>query len=360
MALKRAPLCPIHRQAGAQMVEFSGWELPVQFSSILEEHRAVRGSAGLFDVSHLGRVTVRGSGAFELLQRALTNDLAKARPGRAQYSLLCREDGGILDDLVLFHRAADEYLLAPNAANTESDLNWIRGLASPYQVELEDRTAATVMLALQGPESASVLARLASPAVTEMPRFGCVDEMVLGKPVQFSRTGYTGEDGFELVMESEIGETIWRAILGFGVKPCGLGARDTLRLEAALPLYGNELDTRTRPHEAVLEFAVALGKGDFIGREAILKDLEEGPRRRLVCFRMIERAVPRTGYAILKDGREVGRVTSGNYSPTLRVDIGMGYVPAELASPDTQMEVLIRDKTVRAQVVRRPFYKRTA
>lgn len=360
MALKRAPLCPIHRQAGAQMVEFAGWELPVQFSSILEEHRAVRSSSGLFDVSHLGRIMVRGAGAFDLLQRAFTNDLSKAKPGRAQYTLLCQEDGGVLDDMLVFHRAADEYLLAPNAANTESDLNWIRGLAASYHVEIKDRTTGTVMLALQGPDSAKVLARLAAPEVTGMPRFGCRDETVLGKPVQFSRTGYTGEDGFEMIMAAELGETVWRAILGFGVKPCGLGARDTLRLEAALSLYGNELDRRTRPHEAGLEWTVTLGKGDFVGRDAILRDAENGPSRRLICFRMTERAVPRTGYHILKDGRQVGMVTSGNYSPTLRVDIGMGYVPVELSSLDTELDILIRERAVRAQVVPRPFYKRTA
>lgn len=360
MALKRAPLYSLHQQAGAQMVEFSGWELPVQFSSILEEHRAVRNSAGLFDVSHLGRIVVRGPGAFDLLQRALTNDLSKAKPGRAQYTLLCQEDGGVLDDLVVFHRLDDEYLLAPNASNTESDLKWLRGLASSYRVEFEDRTAGTAMLALQGPDSAKVLARLAPPEVTEMPRFGCRDETVLGKPVQFSRTGYTGEDGFEMVMPAELGETVWRAILGFGVKPCGLGARDTLRLEAALALYGNELDRRTRPHEAGLEWTVALGKGELVGKEAFLRDAENGPSRRLVCFRMVERAVPRTGYHILKDGRQVGLVTSGNYSPTLRVDIGMGYVPVELSSLDTELDILIRERAVRAQVVPRPFYKRTS
>jgi aminomethyltransferase len=341
------------------MVEFSGWELPVQFTSILEEHRAVRSAAGLFDVSHLGRIVVRGPGAFGLLQKAFTNDLAKARSGRAQYTLMCKEDGGILDDLVVFHRTEDEYLLALNAANTESDTAWIRRLASDYEVSIEDRTAETVMLALQGPESATLLARLAPPEVTGLPRFGCREETILGKPVWFSRTGYTGEDGFELVADAEVGETVWRAILGFGVRPCGLGARDTLRLEAALALYGNELDPRTHPHEAGLEWVVSLGKGDFVGREAILKDQERSPQRRLVCFRMLERGVPRSSYSILVEGREVGRVTSGNYSPALRYDIGMGYVPAELSAPDTEMDILIRDKFVRAKVVARPFYKRT-
>ncbi|MDP2936938.1 MAG: glycine cleavage system aminomethyltransferase GcvT [Dehalococcoidia bacterium] len=360
MALKRGSLYPLHRQAGAQMVEFSGWELPVQFNSILEEHRAVRSTAGLFDVSHLGRIVVRGPGAFGLLQKAFTNDLTKARSGRAQYTLMCKEDGGILDDLVVYHRTEDEFLLALNAANTESDTAWIRRLASDYEVSIEDRTAETVMLALQGPESATLLARLAPPEVTGLPRFGCREEAILGKPVWFSRTGYTGEDGFELVADAEVGETAWRAILGFGVKSCGLGARDTLRLEAALALYGNELDPRTHPHEAGLEWVVALGKGDFIGREALLKDQERSPQRRLVCFRMLERAVPRSGYSILVEGREVGRVTSGNYSPVLRYDIGMGYVPAELSAPDTELDIHIRDKFVRAKVVARPFYKRTA
>ncbi|MDP2728128.1 MAG: glycine cleavage system aminomethyltransferase GcvT [Dehalococcoidia bacterium] len=358
MPLKRVPLYPLHHQAGAQMVEFSGWELPVQFSSILDEHRAVRASAGLFDVSHLGRLWVRGPGAFDFLQRALTNDLAKARPGRAQYTLLCREDGGILDDLVVFHRTEDEYLLAVNAANTETDLKWLQKLASSYKTEIADRTANTVMLALQGPDAVSLITRLASPEVAELRRFGCMDGMVLGKSVQFSRTGYTGEDGFELMADVEIGESIWRAILGLGVKPCGLGARDTLRLEAAFHLYSNDIDTSTNPVEAGLDWAVALDKGDFIGREAILKELERGPKRRLVGFQMIERAVPRSGYPILKDGREVGKVTSGNYSPTLRVDIGMGYVPVELSATDTELDILIRDKMAKARVVNRPFYKR--
>lgn len=358
MALKRSPLYSVQRQIGAQMVEFSGWELPVQYSSILEEHRAVRTSAGLFDVSHLGRISVRGPDAFDVLQYALTNDLAKVRPGRAQYTLVCREDGGILDDLVVFHRVDDEYLLAPNAANTTTVLEWLRGLAGGRGVEIDDLTVTTVMLALQGPETPSLITRLAPPEVASLPRFNCRVDAVLGRPVQFSRTGYTGEEGFELVMDAEIGEAIWRAILGFGIKPCGLGARDTLRLEASLPLYGNEIDTRTLPAEAGLDWAVAMGKGDFMGRQAILDRMENGPERRLVCFQMLERAVPRTGYPILHDGKHVGTVTSGNYSPTLRVDIGMGYVPVAWSAPDSKLDVLIRDKAVGARVVPRPFYRR--
>ncbi|MDP2659197.1 MAG: glycine cleavage system aminomethyltransferase GcvT [Dehalococcoidia bacterium] len=359
MPLKRSPLYSLHVQSGAQMVEFGGWELPVQYSGILDEHRAVRESAGVFDVSHLGRLYVRGAGAFEMLQRVLTNDLAKARPGRAQYTLICQEDGGILDDLVVFHRSESEYLLAPNASNTAAVLQHLRSFRGAYDVQIEDRTQDTVMLALQGPRAASLIIRVAPEEVAGLSRFGCRDDEVLGTQVQFSRTGYTGEDGFELVMEARIGEAIWQAFTGLGVKPCGLGARDTLRLEAALSLYGNELDTRTNPVEAGLEWVVALGKGDFIGREAILKVAETGPARRLVCFRMAERAVPRSGYSILKDGREVGRVTSGNFSPTLRVDIGMGYVPAGLASPGAEFDILIRDKTAPAVVAPRPFYKRT-
>ncbi len=360
MPLKRTPLYPLHRQTGAQMVEFAGWELPVQFSGILEEHRAVRESAGLFDVSHLGRVYLRGPGAFELLQRAVTNDLTKARPGRAQYNLMCNEDGGIIDDLVVFHRSEEEYLVVPNAANIGVVLERLHGLVGQQRIEIEDRTMDTAMLAFQGPQAVSLITRLAPEEVAELPRFGCRDAEVLGNPVQFSRTGYTGEDGFELVMDSSIAETVWRAITGLGAKPCGLGARDTLRLEAAFPLYGNEIDTHTNPVEAGLEWAVALGKGDFVGREAILKQVESGSQRRLVCFRMTERAVPRSDYPILKDGREVGRVTSGNYSPTLRVDIGLGYVPVELATPDTELDILIRDKPARAQIVHRPFYKQVS
>ncbi len=357
MPLKRASLYSLHVQSGAKMVEFGGWELPVQYSSILEEHLAVRESAGIFDVSHLGRLLVRGAGAFELLQRVLTNDLAKARPGRAQYTLICQEDGGILDDLVVFHRSENEFLLAPNASNTESVLHHLSSHGQTAGVQIEDRTQETVMLALQGPQAASLITRVASEEVAGLSRFGCRDEEVLGTPAQFSRTGYTGEDGFELVMERRTGEAIWQAFTGLGVKSCGLGARDTLRLEAALSLYGNDLDTQTNPVEAGLEWVVALGKGDFIGRQAVLKVVEKGPARRLVCFRMAERAVPRSGYPILKDGREVGRVTSGNFSPTLRVDIGMGYVPSDLASPGAEIDILIRDRTAPAVVVDRPFYK---
>lgn len=360
MSLKRSPLYSLHRQSGAQMVEFAGWELPVQFSGILDEHRSVRDSAGLFDVSHLGRVYVRGPAAFELLQYAITNDLARARPGRALYTLMCREDGGVLDDLLVFHRSDDEYLVAPNASNTAEVLDWLKSLCGDRDVQLEDRTAETAMLAFQGPQAAVLVTRLAPEEVTELPRFGLVDAEILGKQVQFSRTGYTGEDGYELILDAAIGEQIWRAILGLGVKPCGLGARDTLRLEAALSLYGNELDPNTNPIEAGLDWAVALGKGDFVGRQAILKEIESGPQRRLACFQMTERAIPRSGYPILKDGRVVGKVTSGNYSPTLRVDIGMGYVPVELAAPETELDILIRDKPARARVVHRPFYKQVS
>ena len=356
--LKRTPLFPAHVETGARMVEFAGWLMPLQYAGIIEEHRAVRSAAGLFDVSHMGRLEVAGDGAFALLQRLLTNDIARLAVGGGQYSLLLREDGGILDDLIVYRTEERRYLLVVNAINTSRDGDWLAQHALEQEVEIVDRTGETAMLALQGPRSLEYLQSLARFAVEPLPRFACIEGEVARVSALCCRTGYTGEDGFELVAAAFRGLDIWRGLLGLGVKPCGLGARDTLRLEAGYPLYGQEIDTTVNPLEAGLGWAVAFHKGDFVGRSALERIRKERLRRKLIGFRMVEPGIPRTGFPIAKNGRIVGRVTSGNYAPSLGYPIGMGYVPLSLAEVGTELEVIIRGRPARAVVVKRPFYKK--
>lgn len=359
--LKKTPLHPVHREAGARMVPFGGWEMPVQYTSVLTEHRAVRSSAGLFDLSHMGEFYFSGPHAQANLQRLLTNDVSRLQPGRAQYTLICNEQGGIVDDVLLYRLEEERYLLVVNAANTEKDYQWLRERLDGRTV-MADESDETALLALQGPRSQEVLAPLVSADLTQLRSFSCVETEVLGIEALVSRTGYTGEDGFEIYFDRSHAKALWDGLLeageNAGVVPVGLGARDTLRLEACLPLYGNDLSEETTPFEAGLGFAVKLDKGTFIGRDALQKQQEEGPEKRLVAFEMTERGVPRQGYAILKDGEAVGQVTSGSFSPSLERDIGMGYVPTELSTPGTEIEIDIRGKGKRGRVIEGRFISR--
>lgn len=351
-----------HEALGGRMVDFAGWHMPIQYQAgILEEHRAVRESVGMFDVSHMGRIEFSGADCVPYLQRFFTCDVAALQRGQGRYTLMCTEDGGILDDTIVYCRRPDSFLLVCNAANTTPVLAWLRQWKQPGQrVNLQEVTAVTGMIALQGPESPRILSQLADPAVLEgLAYFHWTETGVRGSQAAVARTGYTGEDGFEIIGTAPHVEALWDSLVELKVSPCGLGARDTLRLEAALPLHGNDISPRTNPIEAGLGWAVALEKpASFLGQAAIRRVKEVGPERRLVGFELRERGVPRAHCPLLHDGQAVGEATSGGWAPTLRKGIGMGYLPMALAKIGTPIEVDIRGTRAPATVVRRPFYKR--
>ena len=370
-ALRRTPLYDCHRELGARMVGFAGWEMPVQYTGVIEEHRAVRGAAGLFDVSHMGEVRVHGAGAERFLQRLTPNDVAQLVPGRAHYSGLLTDRGTYVDDLLIYRLAADDFLVVVNASNAAGDLAWIREHApdpegaegaAPADLEIDDQGDRFALLALQGPQALAILEPLASPGVSGLRYYGFLRGEVAGVPAILSRTGYTGEDGFELYLEPEAAPEVWRRLLAAGAPrglvPAGLGARDTLRLEAAMALYGHEIDERTTPLEAGLSWVVKLGKGDFLGRAALLEQSERGVPRTLVGFAVEGRGIARQGHAVLSGGEAVGEVTSGTWSPTLERAIGMAYVPPALAAPGTPLELDVRGRKLPAAVAGLPFYRR--
>jgi aminomethyltransferase len=336
--LRRTPLYERHAALGARLVPFAGWEMPVQYTSIVAEHRAVRTSAGVFDVSHMGQLTLAGDGAHEYLQGRLSNDLDRIGDGHAQYTLLMNERGGIVDDLIAYRRGEDDYLLVVNAANVEPDHAALD--------ETDDVSAEWALLAVQGPEA---LARLD----IELEPFTFHDDEVLGIHCLVAGTGYTGERGCELGCAPDDAVALWDAILDRGIVPCGLGARDTLRLEVCYPLHGNDISPERTPIEAGLGWACALDK-EFTGVEVLRRQKDEGPAEKLVAFVMEEKAIPRQGMRI----EEGGEVTSGSLSPMLDQGIGLGYVPAESASPDTHITVDVRGRPKAARVVRKPIYKR--
>ncbi len=358
--LQRTPLYDAHRALGAKLVEFGGWEMPVSYRGILEEHRAVRRAVGLFDVSHMGEIEVTGPHAADACQRLTTNDVRKLADGQVQYTLLCRYDGGVVDDVTLYRRAADRFFFCVNASNIAKDLAWIQEHAG--DATIVDRSGETGLLALQGPRAAPLLARMTATLLGAIKKFRFADGEVDGKRVTISRTGYTGEDGFELYCDARDTRALWDALLDVGaldsIQPIGLGARDTLRLEAALALYGNELDDHTTPLAARLDRFVALDGDDFIGRDALRAEQGKGPARVLVGLELLAPGIARHGYAVVRDGTEVGIVTSGTQSPTLKKAIALAYVAAALAADGTELGVTIRDATVPARVVPTPFYKR--
>jgi len=358
-SLKRTPLHAAHVRRGARMIGFGGWDMPVQYTGIVEEHRTVRSAVGCFDVSHMGEFEFRGHDAERALQRLTTNDVSALEVGQVQYSLLCYEDGGIVDDLTLYRLAPDHFMMTVNAANIDKDWAWSTGHLGG-RVEAKNASADTGLIAVQGPRAEALVGRLADIDVAAIGYYRFARGRVAGVPGIVSRTGYTGEDGFELYLPAEKTPAVWEALLAEGkpegVAPIGLGARDTLRLEMKYALYGNDIDQTTNPLEAGLGWVVKLAKGDFLGKPAIERVKAAGPKRRLVGFEMVDRAVARHGYRLLKEGADVGQVTSGSYGPAVDRYIGLGYVPAALGAVGSALEVEVRGRPQQARVVKTPFY----
>ncbi|HLI09300.1 MAG TPA: glycine cleavage system aminomethyltransferase GcvT [Ktedonobacteraceae bacterium] len=361
--LKRTPLYEQHRALGGRMVEFGGWEMPVQYSSILEEHQAVRTNAGLFDVSHMGEFKVEGAGALPFLQYLVPNDVSKLAIGQALYTQLVLPDGGTIDDLLVYHLDEGHYMLVVNAANIVKDFAWVQEQAQKFpDVAVFDQSQTTALLALQGPKAEAILQPFTDVDLSTIRYYHFAPGTVDGAHCIISRTGYTGEDGFELYCAPVMAAKLWNDLLEAGkeqgLKPAGLGARDTLRLEAAYCLYGHELDEQTNPLEANLGWTVKFNKGEFIGREALLKVKEKGPQKKLVGIEMTERGIPRGGYTIFSDGQSIGVLTSGAPGPTVGKNIGLGYVKPEYATVGQPIQIDIRGKRTAAKIAALPFYKR--
>ncbi|RKY72441.1 MAG: glycine cleavage system aminomethyltransferase GcvT [Candidatus Latescibacterota bacterium] len=359
---KVTALHQIHLNLGAKMVRFAGWQMPVQYTSISEEHRLVRESAGLFDLSHMGEIRLRGKGAFQLAQRLVTNDLARLNPGEVLYAPMCNPHGGILDDLLVYRTDQEDFLLVVNAANTEKDYAWIkRQSKEDAGVQVENISEEISLIALQGPKAEEILTGLTEANLSQLPYYHFTRVEVGGVSAFLSRTGYTGEDGFELYIAWPEAPKLWNFLLQAGksctLKPIGLGARDTLRLEMGYRLWGNDIDETTSPFEAALDWTVKLNKGDFIGRKALEKQKKEGVRRRLVGFQMESRIAPRKGYPLFAEALKIGEVTSGSFSPTLQKGIGLGYVKLQYTRPGTSISVGIRGGNYPARIVHLPFCK---
>ncbi|HET9985542.1 MAG TPA: glycine cleavage system aminomethyltransferase GcvT [Longimicrobiales bacterium] len=359
--LKRTPLFEEHHRLGAKIIPFAGYEMPVHYpAGIVAEHNAVRQKAGLFDVSHMGELEVRGGDALGFIQYVTTNDASKLEVGQAQYSVLCQEDGTALDDCIVY-RFDDHYMVVVNASNVDQDRDWISKFAGRFGTDVVDRSDQTALLALQGPAAARILQPLTDVDLDALKYYHFQRGQVDGMPAIVSRTGYTGEDGFELYIGAGDAVQLWKRLLeagsGEGILPIGLGARDTLRLEVGYILYGNDLDDRHTPFEAGLGWVTKLDKGDFIGRSALEQRKAAGLTEKLAGFVLRERGFPRPGYDIRWNGELSGQVTSGVLSPTLNQGIGLAYLPTEAAKPGTTIEIMIRDKAIPAEVVRPPFYK---
>jgi aminomethyltransferase len=356
--MKKTPLNAVEHELGGKMIDFGGWELPVQFTGILEEHQAVRTNAGLFDVSHMGEILVKGPESLTLLQKATCNDVSKLEDGRAQYNGLLYPTAGFVDDILIYRMSGDDYFVVVNAANTDKDYDWLVECAKGLDVNVKNASAEYAQLALQGPNAEKILRPLTDTDLAAMKYYRFARGKVDGVPAIISRTGYTGEDGFELYVAPAEGPRLFKKLVAAGATPCGLGARDTLRLEAKMALYGNDIDHSTTPLEADLAWIVKLDKGDFMGRDVLERERAEGPRRKLVGFEMVDRGIARHGYPIVDGSEEIGVVTSGTHSPTLKKPIGLAYLPPDKSAPGTEFTVLIRGKEARARVVPTPFYKR--
>ncbi|WP_040985425.1 glycine cleavage system aminomethyltransferase GcvT [Oceanobacillus jeddahense] len=364
--LKRTPIFPAYEKV-AKTIDFGGWDLPVQFSGIKEEHEAVRTKAGLFDVSHMGEILVTGPESADFLQTTLTNDITKLAPNKAQYTFMCYENGGTVDDLIVYMLDKNEYLLVVNAANTEKDFAWLQEQNNfNPNVTVENISENYAQLALQGPNAEQILQKVVDESLSEISFFRFKKDVVMkgiDGTALISRTGYTGEDGFEIYLNSENGKDLWNILLDKGIEegiqPIGLGARDTLRFEANLALYGQELAADISPLEAGLGFAVKLNKeADFIGKEALKQQADNGVKRQLIGIEMIDKGIPRHGYSVYQGDTEIGFVTSGTQSPTLNKNIGLALVQSTSTEVGTEVEVQVRKRRLKAKVVKTPFYRR--
>jgi len=366
-SLARTPLYDLSVALNARMTEFSGWEMPVQYSGITREHQAVRAAAGMFDISHMGKFRLQGTDVLTQIQQLVPSDLSRLQPGQAQYTVLLNPQGGIIDDLIFYFQGTDvrgqqQWVVIVNAATTDKDKAWLLehlDLIDLTQLTFQDESPEKVLIAVQGPQAVQKLQSLVAEDLSPVPSFGHLEGTVLGQPGFLARTGYTGEDGFEVMVDPEVGKQLWQALLELEVVPCGLGARDTLRLEAAMALYGQDIDDATTPLEAGLGWLVHLDrKGDFIGRPVLEQQKQSGVQRRLVGLQMQGRNIARHGYPVVAQGQVVGEVTSGTQSPTLGQAIALAYVPTSLSQVGQSLEVEIRGKLYPAVVVKRPFYRR--
>ncbi len=360
--MKKTRFYDCHKALGARMIEFFGWEMPVEYGGIIQEHLAVRTRAGLFDVSHMGEIIVQGQDAQAFVQRLTPNDSSRLAINQVQYSALTTSQGTFVDDLLVYRLAADRFFLVVNAANSDKDFAWIVGHQERFSVELVNASEAYSQLALQGPAAENILQPLTDIRLAQIRPFWAAPGKVAGLECLVSRTGYTGEDGFEIYTTSPEPRILWDEIMargkGEGLLPVGLGARDTLRLEAKLMLYGNDINDTTTVLEADLNWIVKFNKGDFLGKEALERQLAEGIRRKLTGFELLDRGIPRPHYPVYAGGEVVGRVTSGTFSPFLKKSIGLAYLPMELTAVGAEIEIAIRDKRARAKVVATPFYRR--
>jgi glycine cleavage system T protein (aminomethyltransferase) len=360
--MKRTPLYLIHVSAQAKLVDFAGWEMPIQYSGVVDEYQTVRTAAGLFDVSHMGRLTVEGSDAVKFLQQVTTTNPEPLAVGAAQYSMVCNPSGGIKDDIFIYRLAPARFLVCVNASNREKIFSWFCAKAPQGDVRLEDESGHLAQIALQGPQSPQILRAVCPDAADRLKPRQCLETSILGAQGVVSRTGYTGEVGYELYLPSSSATAAWEALMKAGeksgIKPCGLGSRDLLRLEVGYLLYGNDMDEQTTPLEAGAAFAVDFTKGEFIGSQVLREQKEKGPAKRLVGFELIEKGVPRHGMKVLAAGREIGVVTSGNFSPRLQKGIGLASVSASFSQPGAGFQIDIRGRLQDAVCVKLPFYKR--
>ncbi len=365
--LSRTPLYDLAVELKGRMVPFAGWEMPVQFTGITSEHQAVRTKAGMFDISHMGKFAFQGPDLIEVFQSLVPSDLSRLQPGQAQYTVLLNSHGGILDDIIFYYQGTDAAtgeqrgMAIVNAATKSRDKAWIASHLETTGVNFQDLSKDKALIAVQGPEALTHLQQFVKENLKEIKYFGHIEGTILDKPAFIARTGYTGEDGFEVMVDPPVAVELWQGLLDAGVAPCGLGARDTLRLEAAMALYGQDIDNNTTPLEAGLSWLVHLDStGDFIGRQAIEAQKASGISRRLVGLEMQGRGIARHDYPLLSEGKVVGKVTSGTMSPTLGKAIALAYVPANLAKVSQELDVEIRGKTYPVTVVKRPFYKSKA
>lgn len=359
---KKTVLYPIHEKLGAKLIPFAGYDMPVRYTGDKAEHMAVREGVGVFDVSHMGEFIIRGPKALELIQKVTSNDASKLYPGKAQYTCMPNHEGGIVDDLIVYHIKEEQYMLVVNASNIEKDWNWIKA-SNDMGAEMIDISEETALLAVSGPKAAAVVQKLTDRDMSNMKTYELFKDTFNGAPKTLvASTGYTGERTYEIFMYKQYAEQMWHDLMEagkeFGIIPAGLGARDTLRLEMGYMLYGNDINDTTSPLEAGLSWITKLKKGPFNGSEAISKLKEEGIKRKLVGFKMIDRGIPRAGYELAHDGNVIGTITSGTMSPMQGYGVGLGYVPTELAQPGQQIDVIIRNKNIKAEIVKTPFIEK--